>query len=153
MGSNIATRQVLVAIVAASLFVAVSMYLDGYLAAVPYPSWYVDFAGAHRPLGLYLWWFLERGVPDAVMAALCAVVLVRLARSARLALGLIAVGVWILAPLVLDLSGPVMWSEEMHGIALFWPATALNLILVCVTFLVAFRYAARRSSTSLATAP
>lgn len=69
MTRKVRTWQILVVMVATSLFVALSMYLDGYLTAVPYPSRYVDLARAHKPLGLYLWWSFERAVPDAALAA------------------------------------------------------------------------------------
>jgi hypothetical protein len=144
MTARISISQVLATIVVVGGFAAFSIWLGGFLAAIPYPHWYADMSSSHKGVRLFLWALLERGMPDALLAAVSAVVLARLTRGAGVAVILIALGIWLLAPVAFDLTGPITLAEEIDGIRLFWPDIVVQKILVCAAFLVAFRYTLQR---------
>jgi hypothetical protein len=147
MGKRISIQQLTIAAIVAAVFVAVSIFLRGYLAAISFPHWYIDFVRAHKHTGLQVWWFFEAGIPEAALAALCGAALGRLTRNPHLLLAVVALVVWNVVPIGLDIwsdvSSGCSFSSELQAISLWWPVTVATQLLVCLALVMAFRHAAK----------
>jgi hypothetical protein len=151
LGEHITTRQLLITLVFAGLFVIVSVYVAGWLAAIGMPHRYAVFArtSTHRHLAIQLWELLKFGAPLTIFAALCGAALGRLTRNPNIVLALIALLVWMAAPVGIDLLAGNPWSEAIQDITVIFsltsPASLVTNVLVWLAFLLAFRRVARRS--------
>lgn len=154
MGGRVSVRQIAFAAATAGLFVTGVEYLAGYLAAVAMPHWYVVFAHAHKHAGIQLWLFFEEGVPEAALAAVCGAVLGRITRNPHFLLAVIALVVWYIVPLGVDLWVDLEngWplSTTLNGFILWWPVIVATDLLVCLAFVSAFRRSAKLPSVTAA---
>jgi hypothetical protein len=154
MGGRISVRQIVIAAATAGLFVTGVDYLQGYLAAVPMPHWYAVFAYTHKHAGVQLWLFLEQGVPEAALAAVCGATLGCITRNPHFLLAVVALVVWNIVPLGIDLWFDLAngWplSTALRGIVLWWPAIVAITLLVCLAFVLAFRSSAKLLSVTAA---
>jgi hypothetical protein len=152
LGEHITMRQLLITLVFAGLFVIVSVYFSGFLAAIGMPHWYAVFArtSAHRHLAVQLWDLLEFGVPMTVLAAACGAGLGWLTHNSNVALALIVLLVWTVAPIGISnlLAGNPLSEAVQDILFLFsraFPASLVTNLLVWFAFLLAFRRIARQS--------
>jgi hypothetical protein len=70
MTMRVSVSQALTTLIVAVAFVALSIWIDGYLAAIPYPKWYADLWRSHKVASLFVWTLFQRGAPDAMLAAI-----------------------------------------------------------------------------------
>jgi hypothetical protein len=112
-GGNLRSRsQVLLLLLPAAVGIAfgfAEVYALGFMAARPYPHWYVLLLQGHKHLKLELWGVVAMAAPVAFLAAACGAVLARIAKNYSMSVPLVAVGAWLVCRLILI---PVLWNAE-----------------------------------------
>jgi hypothetical protein len=118
--------------------------VTGVLAAQPWPRWYVQFAKAHRHLGLELWLIVGSSVPSTLLAAGFGVLLKRLTRKSSIGLPWLALSVWFVYGVGSDVYSSVvicncpvstLWESWVHSWVQF-PASNMAAILMPAAALV-----------------
>jgi hypothetical protein len=84
-------------------------YVLGFMAARPYPHWYVLLLQGHKHLKLELWGVVAMAAPVALLAAAFGVALARTAKNYSMTVPLVAVGAWLVCRLILI---PVLWDDQ-----------------------------------------
>jgi hypothetical protein len=69
--------------------------LVGFLAARPWPSWYIPWARAHKHLALELSWVVMSLLPSVLVAMAFGALLAKLLRGASTRFVLVAAGAWL----------------------------------------------------------
>lgn len=85
------------------------VYVLGFMAARPYPHWYVLLFLGHKHLKLELWGVVAMAAPVALLAAALGVALARISKNHSVTVPLVAVGAWLVCRLMLI---PVLWDDE-----------------------------------------
>jgi hypothetical protein len=132
--------SLLVAAVFGSVFAVVELFVNGVLAAIAIPRWYVPFLMAHKHLAFQFWSIVEMSVPIAILAAICGVGLAKLEYRYWLAAPLFAVVTWLLCRLVFI---PAVVGEPLLTIAdaihYFPIATVAGMLLPALALPLAYR--------------
>jgi ABC-type phosphate/phosphonate transport system permease subunit len=89
------------------------VYALGFLAARPYPHWYVSVLQDHKHLRYELWGVVAMAAPVALLAATFGVALALLAKKYSMTVPLVAVGAWLFCRLVLV---PLLWDEPISAL-------------------------------------
>ena len=85
------------------------VYALGFLAARPYPHWYVLALQDHKHFRFELWGVVVMAAPVALLGAACGAALARIARIYSMTVPLVAVGAWLVCRLILI---PVLRDDE-----------------------------------------
>jgi hypothetical protein len=85
------------------------VYALGFLAARPYPHWYVLALQDHKHFRFELWGVVVMAAPVALLGAACGAALARIAKNYSTTVPLVAVGAWLVCRLILI---PVLWDDE-----------------------------------------
>lgn len=85
------------------------VYALGFLAARPYPHWYVLALQDHKHFRFELWGVVVMAAPVALLGAACGAALARIAKNYSMTVPLVAVGAWLVCRLILI---PVLWDDE-----------------------------------------
>jgi hypothetical protein len=85
------------------------VYVLGFMAARPYPHWYVLALQDHKHIKMELWGVVGLAAPVALLAAAFGVALARIARNYSMTVPLVAVGTWLVCRLILI---PELWDDE-----------------------------------------
>jgi hypothetical protein len=94
------SRPLLTAIAVGLAFALLDELVTGVIAAVPWPHWYVVFAGTHKHLSLELWSIVAETLPITLIGAGFGALLARLANSSKTVLPCVSIAVWVLYWLV-----------------------------------------------------
>jgi hypothetical protein len=89
------------------------VYVLGFMAARPYPHWYVLALQDHKHLKMELWGVVSLAVPVALLAAAFGVALARIAKNYSMTVPVVAVGAWLLCRLILI---PVLWDDPIAAL-------------------------------------
>jgi hypothetical protein len=85
------------------------VYVLGFMAARPYPHWYVLVLQDHKHFKFELWGVVVMAAPVAFLAAAFGGALAPIAKKYSMAVPLVAVGAWLVCRLILI---PVLWDDE-----------------------------------------
>jgi hypothetical protein len=140
------SRSLLAATAAGMLFAFLAEAITGRLAAVAWPHWYIGFARAHRHVGLELWSIVALTVPMAVLAAACGLVLRSFAGKSSIALPCLAVLVWQLNDVVVDIYSapadcPFTLRSLWESFTIFPTSSWVGIALPACALVIGFRLA------------
>ena len=85
------------------------VYALGFLAARPYPHWYVLALQDHKHFRFELWGVVVIAAPVALLGAACGAALAQIAKNYSMTVPLVAVGAWLVCRLILI---PVLRDDE-----------------------------------------
>jgi hypothetical protein len=135
--------QFLLLLLAAAVGMALGfaeVYVLGFMAARPYPHWYVFVLQDHKHLGYELWGVVAMAAPVALIAAAFGVALARIAKNYSTTVPLVAVGAWLVCRLILI---PVLWDEPISVVSdeiRFVPVSMLaGIVLPALALLFTYR--------------
>jgi hypothetical protein len=122
------------------------VYALGFLAARPYPHWYVVALQDHKHFRFELWGVVVMAVPVALLGAVSGAALARIAKNYSMTVPLVAVGAWLVCRLILI---PVLWDDEpistLRDEIRYVPISMLaGMILPALALFLAYRKLTRR---------
>jgi hypothetical protein len=142
--------QFLLLLLAAAIGIAfgfAEVYVLGFMAARPYPHWYVLALQDHKHLKMELWGVVGLAAPVALLAAAFGVALARIAKNYSMTVPLVAVGAWLVCRLVLI---PELWDEPISALGdeiRHVPISMLaGIVLPALALLFAYRRMTRTST-------
>jgi hypothetical protein len=122
----------------------------GFLAARPYPQWYLSMLQDHKHLRYELWGVVAMAAPVALVAAAFGVALARIAKNYSMTVPLVAVGAWLFCRLVLI---PVLWDDSISAIGEaihYFPASMIaGIVLPALALLFTYRQMTRAAKYRL----
>ena len=122
------------------------VYALGFLAARPYPHWYVLALQDHKHFRFELWGVVVMAAPVALLGAACGAALARIAKNYSMTVPLVAVGAWLVFRLILI---PVLWDDEpistLRDEFRYVPISMLaGMVLPALALFLAYRKLTRR---------
>jgi len=122
------------------------VYVLGFMAARPYPHWYVLALQDHKHFRFELWGVVVMAAPVALLGAACGAALARIAKNYSMIVPLVAVGAWLVCRLILI---PVLWDDEpistLRDEIRYVPISMLaGMVLPALALFLAYRKLTRR---------
>jgi len=122
------------------------VYALGFLAARPYPHWYVLALQDHKHFRFELWGVVVIAAPVALLGAACGAALAQIAKNYSMTVPLVAVGAWLVCRLILI---PVLWDDEpistLHDEIRYLPISMVaGMVLPALALFLAYRKLTRR---------
>src|SRR5271168_2955518 len=122
------------------------VYVLGFMAARPYPQWYLLMLQDHKHLRYELWGVVGMAGPVALLAAALGVALARISKNHSITVPLVAVGAWLFCRLILI---PVLWDDPVSAIGeaiRYFPVSMIaGMVLPAVALFFAYRRMTRTS--------
>ncbi len=116
------------------------VYVLGFMAARPYPDWYLLVLQDHKHFKFELWGVVAMAAPVALLAAAVGVALARIAKNYSMTVPLVAVGAWLFCRLILI---PVLWDDPISAIGEaihYFPVSMVaGMVLPAVALFFAYR--------------
>ena len=116
------------------------VYVLGFVAARPYPHWYLLVLQDHRHLRYELWGVIGVAAPIALLAAACGAALARIGKTNSIAAPVVAVAAWLLCRSFLV---PIVYDEPVSALGEaihYFPVSMIaGMVLPAVALFFAYR--------------